>query len=105
MWSYIRILLQFQRNEISGLQLPLKKQKNFSLKHSVSTVEADLEFEIETLLVYREFLCHFLRNPKWITTLEQDEVLLKKLRKSNEPTDGEGRENILMQFFLIYRIE
>lgn len=105
LWTYIRLLLQFQRNQITGLKLPLRKQKNYSLKHSVSSVEADLDFEIETLVIYKEFVLHFLRNPKWATTLEQDQEHLQRLKNSKKPTDDEGRDRILMQFFLIYRIE
>ena len=69
LFAYIRLLLQFQRNQIKGLKTPLRRQKNFTFKKSISSVEEDLDFEIETLIIYKEFVLHIMRNPKWITTL------------------------------------
>ena len=40
-----------------------------------------------------------------MTSLEEDQEHLQRLKDSSKPTDDEGRDRVLMQFFLIYRIE
>lgn len=75
------------------------------MKYSVANIESNLDFELDVLIIYREFILHFLQNPKWITTLEEDQALIRKLREEKKPQDEQGRDSLIMQFFLIYRIE
>ena len=56
------------------------KQKGLKYKYSIASVQDDLEFEMETLVIYREFILHYLDNPKWKTTLEEDQALFKHLK-------------------------
>jgi len=94
--SYIKLLLQFQREEIEGLNVPLRKQNDFKFKHSISAVEDDLDFELECLQIYKEFVLYFETNAKWITTLQEDQQLLHELRSSAKATDDQGRDSVTM---------
>ena len=106
LWSYIRIKLQFERNQIQGISVPLGGKKlDISFSRSICQVQSDLDFELETLKIYKEFIKHFLCNPKWNSTLEDDLEELEVLKSLKGSTDKQGRQKHVIQFLLIYRIE
>jgi len=66
--AYIKLLAQYQRKQIKGFETNDKEAINYNYK--LDEVSKDLDFELQCLHVYKNFLQQFSKNPRWVTTLE-----------------------------------